>query len=81
MQLTSLDLLYLILAFAIFLIAVMLAIFLWQISQVMRNVEKITQRADNLAGRVEEFVKIPLQMLQSWIQKWKGRKNREDDGD
>ena len=75
MQLTILEVLYLVLIIAILLITIFFIVFVIETTRVMKDVRKITDRVEAFVSTVTE---IPMHIANRILEKMRGRKKDHD---
>lgn len=85
MTLSPSDLLLIVLAFCVLLLTVFVIVLITNLTRILRNVSNITERVDELSFSLNNFVKMPLQMMGSVVEKvqqarkMKFRKSKDSD--
>lgn len=69
MSLSPSDLLLIILAFCVLLLTVFVIVLITNLTRILRNVSNITERVDDLTFSLNNFVKMPLQMMGNVVEK------------
>lgn len=75
MQLTILEVLYLVLIIAILLFTIFFIVFIIEATKVMKDVRKITDRGEQLVSTLTE---IPMNIANRILEKMRGRKKDHD---
>lgn len=70
-QLTTLDILYLVLAIGFGSITVFLCILLLRLSKTIGNINKITEKITSITEALEEYVWQPIHFIQKTVDKMK----------
>ncbi len=85
MTLSPSDLLLIVLTFCVLLLTVFVIVLITNLTRILRNVSNITERVDDLSFSLNNFVKMPLQMMGSVVEKvqqarkMKSRKSKDSD--
>ena len=69
MSLSPSDLLLIVLAFCVLLLTVFVIVLITNLTRILRNVSNITERVDDLTFSLNNFVKMPLQMMGNVVEK------------
>lgn len=66
---TPADILFMVLAFCVLLLTVFVIVLITNVTRILRNVSRITERVDDLTFSLNNFVKMPLQVMGNVVEK------------